>query len=293
MTSKSKKRTEAYLIDAACEVAERSAKQANAIGYVAKIMVSASMPSRNPGKNEFTRHNGHTRLTIHAPSEIGIPYGTYPRMLLVWIVSEAKRNRSREVYLGESITDFLRNLGKIGSGGNTGSLKALREQSKRLFSSTITITSETKDRFEVENVSLAKSASVIWQPQQSSEWSATLLLTESFYEDICKRAVPIDLRVIQACSHYPLAIDIYCWLTYRNYGLRRPVVVTWKQLANQFGNVYSNHRHFKPKFLNALKRVSLFYPDATYLKTKRGLTLYPSPTHVPSSDDTSLFRVTL
>jgi len=265
----------------ACQIFETSAKEADCISYTSKILVSTSLPCRNLNIGEFSRNNGHTRFTIHAPIEIGIPYGTYPRLLLIWIVTEAKKHKTREIYLGETVTEFIRNIGKAGSGGKTGSLTALREQAKRLFTSTITTTCNKKNTTSIRNLSFAKDASIIWKPNSKSNWSSTLTLSESFYEDISQSAIPIDMRVVQACSHYPLAIDIYCWLTYRNFGLKRPTVITWQQLASQFGNTYSEQRHFKHKFLKALYRVHLFYPDAKFMELSRGLCLYPSPTHIP------------
>jgi len=135
----------------ACQIFETSAKEADCISYTSKILVSTSLPCRNLNIGEFSRNNGHTRFTIHAPIEIGIPYGTYPRLLLIWIVTEAKKHKTREIYLGETVTEFIRNIGKAGSGGKTGSLTALREQAKRLFTSTITTTCNKKilRRFEI------------------------------------------------------------------------------------------------------------------------------------------------
>lgn len=285
MKTRHKKRTDAYLVEIAHRISTVSALEANAIGYTARLMVNTSLPSKNPKSTEFSRQNGHTRLCIHAPSEIGVPYGTIPRILLIQIATESKRSKSRDVYLGETMTDFLRNLGKRGSGGPGGSITHLKKQSRKLFSSTITISSESDTGLELENINFAQRASMLWQPQENGTWSSHLKLSEPFYEDICQRAVPIDLRVIQACSHYPLAIDIYCWLTYRNFTLKRPTYVSWKQLAMQFGSQYKHERHFKSAFLETLDRVKLFYPAAKYKHSSRGLQLLPSPTHIPRCDD--------
>ena len=281
MSTRNKKRTREYFIEVARQIETIPAIKANSIGYIAKLMINASFPSKDPHSNEFDRYNGDMKLSMHAPSDIGVPFGTIPRVLLISIVTEAKINKSREVYLGESMTDFLRNLGKRGSGGPSGSITHLKKQSRKLFSSTITVTHKKENHEEVSNISFAQHASMLWQPQEKGAWSSHLKLSESFYEDICQSAVPIDLRVIQACSHYPLAIDTYCWLTYRNYSLKKPVYISWKQLAMQFGNQYTNERKFKPKFIAALDRVKLFYPGAKFSHSNRGLLLLPSPTHVP------------
>lgn len=38
----------------------------------------------------------------------------------------------------------------------------------------------------------------------------------------------------------PLALDIYCWLTYRASYLRRPTEIPWTALALQFGAGYAD-----------------------------------------------------
>ena len=283
-----KKRTDEYLLEAAHQIATVSAKEAGKLAYTANMMVNAAFPCRDLGVNEFVRVNGKSRLTILSPAAIGIPYGTYPRILLIWIVSQAKTKKTREIYLGESVSAFMRGIGKLGSGGVTGSLTALRELSRRLFSSTMCFTQDGDESYSVQNVSIAKEATVLWRRGSEGGWSSTLMLDEVFYEDILASAVPIDMRVIEACSHYPLAIDVYCWLTYRYFSLSRTAFVTWKQLAAQFGNVFSHAKHFKPKFVKALKRVSLFYPEARYLVSDRGLCLLPSPSHIPKNDNVVL-----
>lgn len=51
-------------------------------------------------------------------------------------------------------------------------------------------------------------------------------------------AVPFDLRVLH-CLRSPLAIDIYLWLTWRMFILRRPVLIPCepliKNLVQKFG----------------------------------------------------------
>jgi len=49
--------------------------------------------------------------------------------------------------------------------------------------------------------------------------------------------VPLDLRVLRALRS-PFEIDIYVWLTWRFFRLRKPVVVPWKTLQLQFGCDY-------------------------------------------------------
>jgi hypothetical protein len=46
--------------------------------------------------------------------------------------------------------------------------------------------------------------------------------------------VPLDLRVLRALRS-PFEIDIYVWLTWRFFRLRRPVKIPWDSLQLEFG----------------------------------------------------------
>ena len=52
------------------------------------------------------------------------------------------------------------------------------------------------------------------------------------------------LRVLKALRS-PMAIDLYCWLTYRNSYLRKPCRIPWAALAAQLGADYSEGKNFK------------------------------------------------
>lgn len=65
------------------------ARTAGAIGYMARILVQATLPHRRPSWHEFERANGRYSLHLHAPPSIGLPYGSYPRLVLAWLNTEA------------------------------------------------------------------------------------------------------------------------------------------------------------------------------------------------------------
>jgi hypothetical protein len=80
----------------------------------------------------------------------------------------------------------------------------------------------------------------------------------------------------------PFEIDIYVWLTWRFFRLRKPVTIPWDSLQLQFVCGYANPRHFKKRFLNYLQSVIDYYPDVRLEGAATGLVLKPSPTHVAS-----------
>lgn len=57
------------------------------------------------------RRNGALTLSLSAPSDVGLPYGALPRLLLSWLTTEAVRTRERTVLLGPTLWRFMVDLG--------------------------------------------------------------------------------------------------------------------------------------------------------------------------------------
>jgi len=273
------KRTK-HLLELATDISLVSAFEAKTISYIPRFFANISLPARRVTGNEYTRQNGRYTLNLLSPSDIGLPYGSYPRLLIVHLTTKAKMTGCSEIYLGSSQTQFLNSLGIQSSGGRNGTLRAFKSQTKRLLASTILWSESTDMSWNQESMRISKEVSMTWEPVDPSKWQAYLKLDHDFYTDILSSAIPIDRRVIDACSHYPMAMDIYCWLTHRYYKMFQSQLITWEQLANQFGNIYTRRSHFKGRFVIALERVSLLYQTAKFSTNGKGLILYPSPPHV-------------
>ena len=256
------------------------AKTANSIGYAPRFMACSSFPARKPISNEFVRTNGKRKLTLLAPSDIGLPYGAYPRLLIIYLSTQAKLTKDREIFLGNTETAFLRSLGKRSTGGKTGTLQSMREQTRKLFATSIIWTDQSDSSFEIENLNIVREASMIWMPHAAGAWESTLKLSRDYNQEIQKAGVPVDLRVTSILCRYTLAFDIYIWLTFRYFSLAARKLVPWALLESQFGNVYADKRQFKRNFIKAITWVSHLYPAANYRITERGLGLFPSDTHV-------------
>lgn len=275
------KRSQQYLLDVATDISSRSAFEAESIGYIPRFMANASLPTRKISGNEYTRTNGRYKLHLLSPNDIGLPYGSYPRHVLIYLTTQAKITGNSEINLGSSQASFLNSMGIQASGGKTGTAIAFKDQVKRLLACTILWVSSNDASWNVESIRISNNATLIWEPRRLTRWEAYLKLDASFYKDIIDNAVPIDLRVINACSYFPLAIDVYCWLTYRYYKMSQPQMITWEKLANQFGNNYARKVNFRSQFVKALERISLFYPTAKFNTAQIGILLYPSKPHVP------------
>jgi len=272
------------LINQALAIEDEQAQEAGALGFMARAMVQATLPHSKAAGNEFTRINGNYRLSIMAPSAIGLPYGTIPRLLLAWVTTEAVKTKSRELELGNSLSGFMAELDMMPTGGRWGSITRLKDQSRRLFASSITAVYESGPGFAVINQAVADRAQFWWDnkhPEQAGLWKSTVTLSENFFNEVIDRPVPIDMRAIRALKKSPLALDIYTWLTYRMSYLKSPTVVSWAGVAMMLGSSYAELRDFKKYFLRELRKVLLVYPNANVEVLPDGLRIKPSLTHIP------------
>lgn len=273
---------EALVADALAIEAE-DAKAAGSIGYMARALTLATMPHRKKAEQEFTRQNGAFTLSIIAPSRVGLPYGSIPRLLTSWLTTEAVRTKDRRLVLGASMSEFMRQLDLSPTGGARGDITRLKDQMKRLFSSSISCTYEAGG-VEAETGFRIASSHVLWwnpkQPEQVGLWDSEVVLTDEFFREVTAAPVPIDMRALRVLKQSPLALDVYCWLTYRMSYLKRPTVIPWAALQMQFGADYSRLRDFKAAFLGQLRAVAVVYPEARLSTDEDGLKLLPSPTHV-------------
>ena len=111
------------------------------MGFMARLMALCSLPRTNPGnRKEYKRVNGPYRLYMQAGPENKLPYGNLPRLLIVWLCTEAVRTQSPEIVLGPSLSEFMRKLGiHTQSGGRGGMRTLIRNQMKRLFGCSVTL----------------------------------------------------------------------------------------------------------------------------------------------------------
>jgi hypothetical protein len=276
------------LVTEALAIEAEEARAAGALGYMARALVQATLPHSRPEGNEFERRNGAFTLVMLAPSKVGLPYGVIPRLMLAWMTTEVVRSKSRDLVLGDSMSDFMRQLDMMPTGGRWGSITRLREQSRRLFTTSVSCVYEGRDESGEAGFRIADRHMLWWDPrspEQQSLFNSTVTLSERFFEEIRTSPVPIDMRAMKALKRSPLALDIYFWLTYRLSYLRTARVIPWAALQLQFGAGYGTDAHgrrnFKQAFLRELKKVSVIYPGAKVEAQEEGLQLRPSGTHIP------------
>lgn len=274
------------------------AKQAGALGYMARTLVQATLPHRNPGNTEaWGRQNGYFSLIIQPgfviknleTTSIGLPYGSIPRLIIAWITTEAIRTKEKTLILGNSLSMFMRKLDLLPTGGKWGSINRIKEQTKRLFASKITCSYENNNiGFGLTNANIVDKATLWWHPKnpdQLSMFESRIELSNNFFNEIIRSPVPIDIRVLKLLKQSPMAIDIYCWLTYRMSYLKYQTSIPWEALQMQFGSDYADTNQgkqgFKRNFIKQLRFVLTVYPDANITcDNKDTIILKPGKSHI-------------
>jgi hypothetical protein len=250
-------------------------------------LIQCSFPHADPGEaTSFTRRNGWLELTLSAARrDTGLPYGVPARLLTIYCASEAIRTRSPEIYLGQSVNEFLRQLDVPITRGDRGSLRVYANQLLRLVHCAISIDENITDAkgrtgLHIRQALFAEEARLWWDEESGVGRGSSLVLSSVLFQSILERSAPLSTRAIKLLRKSPMDLDVYAWLVHRLYHLSRPSPITWDQLSGQFGHGYTESRKFRHFFLDSLKRVQAVYTDAKLKVGTNGITLLPSRPHV-------------
>ena len=221
-----------------------------------------------------------------AVGQTGLPFGNLSLLLLAWVCTEAVRTQSRELVLGASLSGFMRKLGlaSIG-GGNRGDRTRLRNQMKRLFNTHIQLAYEDEQVSASVNSPVASRTGFWWNERKTSDrlkWDNTIELGEKFFQEIIQHPVPLDMNILKALKRSSIGLDLYLWLTYRTFTLKRPLSLSWARLYRQFwvntaqaggGGTINN---FRTDCLRELKKIQIAWPTLNYATAQGGVILWPS-----------------
>ena len=266
------------------------------LGFMARTMALCSLPRSNPGnRKEYKRVNGPFTLYMQSGPGNKLPFGNLPRLLLAWVSTEAVKTQSRVLVLGRSLSEFMRTLGVYDSSGLTQT--RLRNQMKRLFDCSVSLIYEDAQREATARSVIADLTDFWWNPKRPDEpilWESKIQLSESFFQEIIRHPVPLDMNTLTALKRSSLGLDLYLWLTYRTFTLTCPLRLTWRQVYRQFGvdpTKASDKRtvdNFRTKCLRELKKIKLAWPGLNYATAPGVLILHPSRPAIPPSDHPQL-----
>lgn len=273
-------------------------------GYSHSVMCAVSLPARRP-KDEsqpVVRRDGNYSLVITPRKRLeptgangemqevckGVPFGPLARVILFYIMSEAVRNRSREVFLGSSFSEWLRRMGieATRSGGERSSRRLVQDQIDRLMNCEWTFrydgpVSRKRDAssadegklnaFVVNDMRLATRYAGL----QGAEGSfvGCFVLSEEFYESLIEHSVPLAENAVKALKASTTALDLYAWLSYRLPRILegQEVRLSWADVSVHFGSATGSLGKFRQLIREAWNDVACVYPQARHSADFSGL----------------------
>lgn len=262
--------------------------------FLHSALCAMSLPTKRPQDESqpIIREDGKYALAINprpvlqtvdgksVMKSLGVPYGAYPRVALIYLLSQAVIKRSRDVYLGRNFTEWMRRLGyQTISYGPRGSANLMREQVDRLLAC------EWQIRWEGEG---ADNAFAVRDVKISNEYAGSLdrngtfareiRMSEVFYAHLIEHAVPLNEVAIRELKNIPTALDLYTYFAYRLPRVQtdKGQSISWDQLARHLGNS-SDSKRFRQTVRETMQIVSAVYPNANVDVSGRKVILYPSP----------------
>ena len=259
------------------------------LGFMARLLTLCSLPRTNPGDRlQYKRVNGPYTLIMTATGNYKLPYGNLPRLLMAWLSTEAVRTQSREISLGDSLSEFMRTLGIYSSDGKA--YTRLRDQMDRLFHSSVELTYEHQQVTRFVASHIVDRGEFWWDPKRPDDRSlfdSKIRLGEDFFNEVINRPVPLNMNALAALKRSALGLDFYLWLVYRTFALRAPLRLSWPTLYRQFGadpDKAGDNRTvqaFRTDSLRELKKIKLAWPELNYATAKGVLILSPSKPAIP------------
>ena len=241
--------------------------------FLPRFLVTMTLPHRAVNDNQFSRRNGSHQLSMLAPRSIGLPYGSYARLILMYLTTKRVTSRERRFYLGESWRDFLKNMQMPWGGGPRGCFTAAQDQLQRLSATLYTIHIVGEERETISNV-------VVTDRWMRSADGVHVSLSESFYMLSGESVVPLETKIIHNLRRSPFTLDLYAWLTYRTSTTKKPTAIPWHLLELQFGADYTRPRDFRKKFRKSLEVLLKQKPLAPQVSLRPiGLHLEPASSY--------------
>ena len=269
-------RHERALVEAAYQVL---GEENEGIGFTYSGFALTSLPHKEQQEMVWKREGHYLTLVLQSGidrqgKEVGLPYGSYARFILLFLQSEAVKTRSREIELGRSMQVWLGRMG-LSIGGK--SYRLAKEQAKRISVCRLTFFGGIGDKEVLRNGGFVEGAiTMAGGVDQPSLWQDRVRLDEAFYRALCDHPVPVSEAALRAIGPRSMTLDVYIWLAYRLHALKRDTEVSWFALYGQFGAGFKRLRAFRAQFIESLELALAAYPDASVSVDERGVILRPS-----------------
>lgn len=263
--------------------------------FLHSALCAMSLPTKRPKDDTqpIVREDGKYALAINPRPvlqqvdgkpvlrSLGVPYGSYPRVALIYMLSQAVTRQSRDVYLGRNFTEWMRRLGyQTVSFGPRGTANLMREQVDRLLACEWQIrwdgSGTDESAFAVRDVKI--SSEYAGSLDRNGAFQREIRMSEVFYAHLIEHAVPLNEVAVRELKGIPTALDLYTYLAYRlpRIASTKGQVISWDQLARHLGNAADSKR-FRQTVRETMQMVSAVYPNANVDVSGRRVVLHQSP----------------
>jgi Plasmid encoded RepA protein len=265
-------------------------EQDDELSFMHTVLCQTSLPYRDPGDEVrvWQREQGAVSLRVEAGAarhpmtgqwvDLGLPWGTKPRLILAHLNGEALRQDSPIIEVEDSLTAFVRRIRGFKKGRE---IRMFKEQLARLSVALVRLAMTRGNRgYQVDTKIVT--AFELWAEKDERQrvlWTPTIALSLEYFRSLQEHAVPLREADIAALAHSAMALDIYAWLAQRLHRVlpAQPVFIPWEALRRQFGVGYGRMDNFKRIFRVALRQVRARYQGARIELDDRGMTLRQSP----------------
>ena len=274
------------LVKLAGDLAELTREEAGALGFMSRLLIMVNLPYRDLGKERkvWVRKNGKVSIIVSPAYDqngesMGIPYGSYPRLILAYIITQAVKTSSPQIHLGKGFRDFIELIG-LEKGGHQ--FRNVRKQLERVLSASFSWIYETEKKLSRTNIQVSHQSQLWWDtniPDQKSLWESHIELNLNFFNEIMRNAVPLDLRVLATLKNSPLGLDLYMFIAWRTFKLDKQVFISWESLQEQLGGQYCDRKVFARDCRKHIRKIQAIRPDLNITFVRGRLCLNPSFYH--------------
>jgi len=261
--------------------------------YLLKELVQCSFPYSDPGDTErWECKNGHLTLRLSRLSaDYPIPYGTLPRLIMIYVCTKIVEDDVRRVYFDSSLAVALKEFGYKDSTAKKGTSRGrYKTQLLALCHCVLSFTYDDETRNAGMNVPVAEMYDLWWDPKkphQPALFPSFIEVSERFYKSVREIPVPLPNAAIKNHVKSALELDLLVMLNSRVYKLNKgegkAEFIPFMALARQYGQEYSRPRDFRPKLERALANIKeRSWKLLNYTLDERGLVIHKSPQLVPS-----------
>ena len=256
--------------------------------YSPKLMSIVSIfPADNPDVEFLERRNGAVTVNI-APLRREWAYGKIPRLILLYsrslIMEQSEKVDfdKKTIVFDESFRSFCKHAGLTYYGGLA---KDVDEMLNRMLNTTIQLRgwfdAKEEQILAVGNYRIFDYGEFHFHDGDSSE-KTYIRFSDLLWQILTENCVPLSREIAAQLGRSPRALDIYQWLAYRTYALKKPVIVPWENLRSQFDSVDTPMYSFRRRFCRSLEKVSDAWLELATSVGEKGLTLYPSRSSLTS-----------